>query len=218
MSSRITTVILDFGGVLGLPQDPARVTAMAAICRLPRERFMEEYRPDRLELDRGTLSTDAYWSRILSVGGVAPTRENLDRLEREDALSWTRVNVAMISWARELRGAGFRTAILSNMPREKLAFFRSSGDFSWLGEFEAAIFSCDYEMVKPEKEFYALCLSRLGVKPGECLFLDDVAANTEAASACGINTLLFHTAPEAAAEIERLWGLPVKSLRDGAPV
>jgi putative hydrolase of the HAD superfamily len=216
MNTRITTVILDFGGVLGLPQDPARVAAMAAICRLPRERFLQEYRPDRLELDRGTLSTDAYWSRILSVGRVAPTRENLDRLEREDALSWTRVNRAVVSWARELRTAGFRTAILSNMPREKLAFFRASNEFAWIDEFDAVFFSCEYGLVKPEREFYALCLSRLGVRPAECLFLDDVASNAEAARSAGINTLVFRTAPEAAAEIERRWGLPVGSLRDGS--
>ncbi len=215
LGERITTVLLDFGGVLGLPQDPARVASMASLCGITTEQFLSHYQRDRLELDRGTLSADDYWARLMALGGVTPTPALVAELEREDALGWTRINRSMVSWAAELRSSGYRTAILSNMPSEKLTFMRVSTGFSWINDFDAAFFSCDYRMVKPEPAFYRVCLSTLGVRPGECVFLDDSAVNAEAARAEGIHAVIFHTAREAAAALDPAWGLPVRSLLDG---
>ena len=213
---RITTVILDFGGVLGLPQDPVRVATMASLCGLSVEHFLAAYQPERLELDRGTLSPDRYWEGILAGGGIAPTPLLIERLEREDALGWTRINRPVVAWSAELRAAGYRTAILSNMPPDKLSFIHASREFSWIDDFEAAFFSCDYSMVKPEPAFYQVCLSTLAATPTECLFVDDSAVNAEGARAAGIHALVFSSAPEAAAELSRAWGLPVRSLLDHA--
>lgn len=221
LSARITTVLLDFGGVLGLPQDPARVDAMAALCGLPREEFLAAYRPDRLELDRGTLAADEYWARILALGGRRAAPGVIEALEREDALGWTRVNHPMVAWSAELRAAGYRTAILSNMPPGKLALMRQpdglawSDGLEWIGDFEVALFSCDFGMVKPEPAFYRLCLERLGVSPEECVFVDDSAVNAQGARALGIHAIIYRSPRDTAAEIGRVWGLPVTSLLDG---
>lgn len=216
LDTRISTVIFDFGGVLGLPQDPTRVAAMAAICRLPVERFRREYQVDRLELDRGTLLKEDYWSRIMAVGGVTPTRDIVEEIEREDALGWTAINRVVVAWAAELRHAGYRTAILSNMPPDKLAFMRSSRDFDFIDEFDAAFFSCDHRLVKPEPGFYRLCLSGLGTHPAQCLFLDDSEVNAAGARAMGIHAILFRSARETAEVVSRDWDVPVRSLLDGA--
>ena len=216
LSTHITTVILDFGGVLGMPQDADRVAAMASLCGLSRERFMAAYPRDRLELDRGTLSAAEYWTRIMAIGGVAPTTELIERIEREDALGWTRINHHMVGWAAELRAAGYRTGILSNMPPDKLSFMRSSGGFAWIEDFNAALFSCEYGMVKPEPEFFRLCLSKLAVSPEDCVFLDDSAVNVEGARAMGMHAMVFRSAHEAATELAHSWGLPVSSLMNGA--
>ncbi len=166
MKPQITTVILDFGGVLGLPQDPVRAEAIAAQCRLPLEEFQRLYFRDRLELDRGTLSTDDYWSRILREAGVQPTRDLIARIEEEDSLGWTRINDAVVAWSRELRAAGYSTAVLSNMPSDKLAWMRRNPSCSWIAEFPVAVFSCEHRMVKPEPAIYRRCLDLLGRAPG----------------------------------------------------
>lgn len=168
-----------------------------------------------MELDRGTLPADDYWSRILAAGGVEPTPELLARIEREDALGWSRVNTRVVDWSYELRGAGFRTAILSNMPCEKLAFMRSEGQFRWIDDFHVTVFSCEFRLVKPEPSIYRLCLEKLRAEPRECLFLDDVPLNVEGAHAVGLPALVFTTADEMSGELERDWRLPVRRLRDG---
>ena len=215
MVSTPRTVILDCGGVLGLPQDQTQAAAMAALCGLSLESFRALYARDRLELDRGTLPMEEYWGRILRAAGVSPTPGLIARIERHDAEGWSRVNEVVVAWSRELRAAGYRTAILSNMPPDKLAFMRESGRFDWIGEFEVALFSCDVALIKPEPSFYLLCLERLGAAPAECLFLDDVPANVEAARALGIHAFVFRSAAEAAAELHSRWDIPVQSLLDG---
>ncbi|MGA2975507.1 MAG: HAD family phosphatase [Spirochaetia bacterium] len=215
LGQRITSVIFDFGGVLGLPQDPDRVAAMASLCRLSPQAFLRLYQRDRLELDRGTLRADEYWRRLFSAGGVTPTPELISRIEREDALGWTRVNARVVAWAAELRGAGYRTAILSNMPADKLAFMRRDNAFGWINDFPVVVFSCDHLLVKPEPAIFRLCLDLLGEPPGACIFLDDTPANVIAARDMGIAGQLFLTPEEAASALAGTWGLPVRSLVNG---
>ena len=122
---------------------------MAALCCSSGEVRAFLWKGTGLELDTGT-SPWRNWSRLLRAAGVTPTPALIERIEREDALGWTRVNQRVVDWSRELRAAGYRTAILSNMPPNKLAFMRESGRFDWIDEFEVALFSCDVSLVKPE--------------------------------------------------------------------
>jgi putative hydrolase of the HAD superfamily len=212
LQMRITTVILDFGGVLGLPLSTRHAAEMAALCGISTAEFFRLYQPDRLELDRGTLPADEYWRRIIAAAGREPTTELIQRIETIDAQGWLTVNPRVVSWTAELRFAGYRTGILSNMPPEKLAFMAREPSYRWLDGFQATVFSCTYALVKPEPEIYRVCLEKLGAEPAECLFLDDVQVNIEAARALGINTLLFTTPNEAAVVLQKTWGLPVRSL------
>ncbi len=208
-------VIFDFGGVLGLAQDPVRVATMATLCGLPLEEFLRVYQQDRLELDRGTLSVDEYWGRILAAGGRTPSARLVAQIEREDALGWTRVNGAVVAWASELRAAGYRTAILSNMPTAKLSFMRATRGFDWIDDFRPAVFSCEYRLVKPEQAIYRLCLEKLGIDAARCVFLDDSPVNVEAARACGIDAVVFRSARDATGVARERWGLPVAALEKG---
>ena len=216
MTGDIAVVVLDFGGVLGLPQDPVRARTMASLCGVSMEEFSRLYARDRLELDRGTLSSDSYWGRILRAAGATPTPELVARIEEEDSLAWTRVNPRMLAWSVELRAEGYLTAILSNMPTDKLRYMRESPAFSWMKDFAVTVFSCDYHQVKPEPQIYATCLRLLARQPAECLFLDDSPVNVQAARAMGMEASVFRTTDEAAPEMASSWRLPVKSLRNGS--
>jgi putative hydrolase of the HAD superfamily len=210
----ISTVILDFGGVLGLPQDPVRAANMASLCGLSVEEFFRLYQRDRLELDRGTLSTEEYWTSIFQASGVPASADTIAQIEEEDSLGWTRINQKVVAWSRELRAAGYATAILSNMPFDKLAYMRKNPAFDFIDEFPVTIFSCNHRLVKPEPAIYRLCLDLLMKEPGDCVFLDDSPVNVAGGQAAAIPTLLFRTAEEAVPVLAGTWGLPVRSLVD----
>ncbi len=214
----VRTIIIDFGGVLGLPHDPARERTMAALCRLSLEDFLRAYQRDRRELDMGTLPTAEYWKRMLAVGGVRPTAELLGRLELEDTFAWTRINHTVVRWAAELRHAGYATAILSNMPRETVAYMRAHSDFEWMKDFSASVFSCEKGAAKPDAPIYRMCLQELGALPQECLFLDDSPVNVRGAQAAGLTAEVFRPSRRSAAELRQRWGLPVTTfLRELQP-
>jgi len=198
-----------------MPLDPRHEAAMATMSGLDPREFRNAYLRDRAALDRGTMEADEYWRRLLARGGVEATPELLQRIEREDSLGWSQVNTTVVSWSYELREAGFRTGVLSNMPFEKLRFMRSDSRFRWISDFSVAFWSCEHKLIKPEASIYRAFLKEMGSAPEECLFLDDVQENVDGAHAVGIPAILFRSATEAATELQSAWGLPVTRLRNG---
>ena len=97
----------------------------------------------------------------------------------------------MLAWNDQLRAAGFRTAILSNLPRplgEEL--YRVPRFFD---RFDHLTLSYELRMVKPEAGIYRHAVEGVGVDPAEALFLDDKAVNVDGARAVGLPTELFTT-------------------------
>jgi putative hydrolase of the HAD superfamily len=204
MGNPILGVIFDYGGVLCLPPDAAAVLEMAALCCLGRAEFLERYFGERTALDRGTIDHDMYWRKIFVPGVNSQWADVLGRLVQADQRAWGRINTRVLAWSRELRRAGMKTAILSNMPRIMLDVMREVGGFSWLDEFAPRLYSCDVGLVKPQPEFYRLCLAELGLEAGQCVFIDDSAVNVRCAKDMGIHSFVFHGADQAAGELAGL--------------
>jgi epoxide hydrolase-like predicted phosphatase len=110
-------------------------------------------------------------------------------------------NPAMIDFMRELRGRGLRMALLTNNVREWEPQWRAK--LPEIDEiFEVVVDSAFVGMRKPDPEIYELTLERLGgVEAGECLFLDDVDVNCEAARSLGMRAVHYRDADQAIAEI-----------------
>jgi putative hydrolase of the HAD superfamily len=201
-------VIFDFGGVLGLPQDLDGLDGIAPLVGLERDELRRRYQAGRPGLDRGTVGLEEYWRGIFAAGSVRPTPEQLAQAQRADVLSWTRINAPMIAWADAVRAAGHTTSILSNMPTDILAWMRGSRSFDWIGKFPVAVFSCDVGLIKPDPAIYELCLKRLGARPSDSLFIDDMPPNVEAARALGMAAIHFRSTPQVVREAAERWGLP----------
>jgi len=61
---------------------------------------------------------------------------------------------------------------------------------------------------KPDPEIYGIALSRLGVKAGECVFLDDLGINLKPARALGMQTVKVLSEDQALEELYQLTGIP----------
>ena len=57
--------------------------------------------------------------------------------------------------------------------------------------FDDVVCSADVGLAKPDPRVYALAASRLRLEPGECVFIDDLAGNVEAARAAGMLAVHF---------------------------
>ena len=202
-------VIFDYGNVLSAPQGEAEIQAMAAILHVPSDSFLQAYWSLRVCYDEAALEPADYWSRVAGQLSRRLTGEQIGDLIAVDARSWSYPAPIVPQWARDLRGAGLKTALLSNMPTTVRDYILRC---DWLPAFDQRTFSCDVRVAKPADEIFRQCLDGLHVGAQDILFLDDRPENVEAAEALGLLGIVYKSAEQAARDISRRCDLPVSLL------
>jgi epoxide hydrolase-like predicted phosphatase len=110
----------------------------------------------------------------------------------------------MYDLMRALRRAGIRTCLLSN----------SWGNNDYPTDvfpelFDAWVISAEVGMRKPEERIFLLAAERLGLPPDQCVFIDDIRANVDAAAALGMAGILHKDALATTAHLAALLNLPL---------
>lgn len=114
-------------------------------------------------------------------------------------------NQPMIDLMRELKDSGLRMAMLTNNVREWEPRWRAMLPVDEI--FELVVDSAFVGMRKPEPEIYHLTVERLdGPSVEECLFVDDIEINCEAATALGMGAVHYRDPEQAIAEIRSAVG------------
>jgi len=202
----IRALISDFGGVLTSPLSLA-FTAYSERTGISPEQIgaaMERVaraqggRHPLFELEKGAISERHYVELLeAELGDV-----DFDRF-RDVFMDNLHPNEAMIALIRDLRRRGLRTALLTNNVREWEPLWRVKlPDIDEL--FEVIVDSAFVGMRKPEPEIYGLTLERLGggLEASDCVFVDDLEVNCEAAAALGMHAVRFVDSEQAIAAIE----------------
>jgi epoxide hydrolase-like predicted phosphatase len=111
-------------------------------------------------------------------------------------------NPPMIELMRELRDRGLRMALLTNNVKEWEPLWRPMLPVDEI--FEVVVDSAFVGIRKPEPAIYELTLDRLGngIEPADCLFVDDVEVNCDAARGLGMKAIHYRDADQAIAEIK----------------
>lgn len=187
--TKISALILDYGGVISKPQDFEHVANILRILKQKYKDFEIIYRRNRAAYDSGHKTATQYWTGILKHFNKESKRTTIATLIQEDVKSWTRINDSMIQFVKEIRSKIYKLSMISNMTEDTLACIRTT--FNWLDLFDELIFSCEFGTNKPDKKIYQVCLDKLKLPPKECLFVDDSAENIEGALAVGMNTIHF---------------------------
>jgi putative hydrolase of the HAD superfamily len=200
----VRAVIFDFGGVLCFHPDQGRIERAAAACGLPTDRFLRGLWQARREYDAGRLEPAQYWRGVM---GPAFQESRLSQLVRHEIELWNRYDARVFHWIGQLRAAGFRTAILSNLPRVLGEELRATPGF--LDPFDHVTFSYELGRIKPEAEIYRDATGGLGIEPAQALFLDDRPENVEGAHAAGLQAVLYSTWEDFVAQgVSASYGLP----------
>ena len=155
---------------------------------LPRSSVFETlYRTDTWEaVERGRGDRQAWLDaahRTLEERAGRP----LPRLHEEWRVSQRAIEPTL-QLVRELR-ASYKLAILSNADISLRG--RLEGDIDIHHLFDDIVCSAEVGMAKPETGIYTLAAQRLGLEPGECVFVDDLDTNVEAARQVGMQGVLF---------------------------
>lgn len=187
--SRFEAIIFDYGGVLARHQTDQDQARLAKVAGIPKALFCSLYWADRLEYDKGALSALEYWQKVASGGNTSFTPDVIEQLVELDTTSWMQFDPPMWDWIEQLRIAGKRVAMLSNMPRELGEALKSRT--GRLNGFDHVTLSYEIHAAKPEAAAYEHCLEGLGASPEQTLFFDDRIANVQAAEVLGMRAIQF---------------------------
>jgi epoxide hydrolase-like predicted phosphatase len=200
-------VISDFGGVLTTPLGNA-FTAWSQESGIALEDLgramvasLERHGEHPLfVLERGELSEVEFMARLQE---ELDSEQTLDGMG-EHLMAGLERNHEMIELLADLRGRGLRTALLTNNVREWEPRWRAM--LPEIDEiFEVVVDSAFVGMRKPEHGIYHLTVERLGsgLRPEDCVFIDDMTINCDAARELGMTAVQFETTERARADIER---------------
>ncbi len=154
------------------------------------------------ELERGRVSEEDFLEALGDeLEPVLGHRPALHRF-REIYFEALDPNEPMIELMGELKAEGYRMGLLTNNVREWEPLWRSMMPVDEI--FEVIVDSAFVGMRKPEREIYEITTERLGVEPGECVFLDDVEANCDAARDLGMRAVHYRHNDQAIAELREL--------------
>ena len=175
-------VVFDLGRVV-FAQDPAKSTAefkqfFSYVSLTPMPQFWTDY-------DMGELSFDQVAEELAAYRGVEPefAREMITiAIGKQETIRPTEKLID------ELKAAGYKLYVLSNMSREFIDFLRKQKVYE---NFDGDVVSCEVGIVKPMPEIYDLLLERFDLDPAETIFIDDRKENVDAAAAKGIATFHF---------------------------
>lgn len=175
-------VVFDLGRVV-FAQDPAKSTAefkqfFSYVSLTPMPQFWTDY-------DMGVLSFEQVAEELATYRGVEPefAREMITiAIGKQETIRPTEKLID------ELKAAGYKLYVLSNMSREFIDFLRKQKVYE---NFDGDVVSCEVGIVKPMPEIYNLLLKRFDLDPAETIFIDDRKENVDAAAAKGIATFHF---------------------------
>jgi putative hydrolase of the HAD superfamily len=181
--------IFDYGGVLVGHQADADQERLAKLAGMTKDRFFELYWEHRLAYDRGDLTRAEYWQTLAAGAGTSFNECTIDELAEADVQSWMGFDAPMWTWIADLRRAGMRVAMLSNMPRDLGEALRTRS--TRLQAFDHVTLSYQVRSAKPGVPAYEDCLKGLSTRPEETVFFDDKLANVEAAERLGMRGIQF---------------------------
>lgn len=106
----------------------------------------------------------------------------------EQSIGWQSTIEPTAALIRDLKAAGYRLYVLSNMSREFIAFLREKEVYKY---FDGEVISCEEGIVKPDPAIYRTLIDRYSLDVSETMFIDDRRENVAVAATLGITPFHF---------------------------
>lgn len=151
------------------------------------------------ETDRGVMADEEILALFI---------EEAPEYEEEIRRFWDNMNLAIWqfpyakSWIQECKDAGYGVYVLSNYG--KYAFEKTKKELDFVPMMDGALFSYEVKLIKPDVEIFRTLCQRYDLVPEECVFLDDLTANVEAAKEAGMQGIVFTELEEAKRKLREM--------------
>jgi len=177
----IRNIVFDMGNVL-IDFNPGR--AVAKIASNPSEKDLLEKEifksPGWKQLDQGLITVDDHYKDLIA------------RFPQfTEKIKWSLNNwyqdqpelPGMVNLVKEVKQAGYQVFILSNANQDYYCKYAPGMEIFSL--FSEITLSSEIKLIKPQQEIYDYFCRAHQLKPYECLFIDDMPENVQAAINAG---------------------------------
>jgi putative hydrolase of the HAD superfamily len=189
----IKAIIFDFGGVCFSPGNSEQLIKEAFFnSRLPKLKLLTlilDFKKRKMikdvvhEFNAGCVDEMTFWEKIKMITHYDFNEKELKKI----ILSLHRPIKPVMNIVKRLEKR-YKLGLLTNNNswledlNKKYKFYRY---------FDEVVNSFDVKASKPSRKIYYIILKRLGVKPKECIFIDDKKENIDAAKKIGMKVILY---------------------------
>ena len=106
----------------------------------------------------------------------------------EQSIEWQSTIEPTAELIRDLKAAGYKLYVLSNMSHEFIAYLRKKEVYAY---FDGEVVSCEEGVVKPDPAIYRTLIDRYSLDVEQTMFIDDRRENVEVAASFGITPFHF---------------------------
>jgi putative hydrolase of the HAD superfamily len=195
-------IIFDWGGVCCSGGEPFASTSLQESLGLTPDEITKKAGSIYKGYYTGEYDRDDFWAEIIQHFGLEENKEINPATLSNAYLDSYEVYQDVLELILELKKK-FKIGLLSNLTPAMRDYIRKTHQLEKY--FDVQVYSCDPDVRfrKPSREAFQIILDRIGLPAEECLFVDDLSKNIEAAADMGMKTILFESREQFFADINK---------------
>jgi epoxide hydrolase-like predicted phosphatase len=197
----INAVIFDVGGVLHSSENEYVYQDIIQTLEITRDQFQEAMKTLSPLFSTGKISEADLWTKFFDITKAPLPLPEGESLWAREFRKRYRVFDDVLNVVDQLKQLGYQVAVLSNSIEPHTAVNREMGVYD---PFPLVVLSQDVGFIKPDPEIYLYTLKKLGVKPEESVFIDDLEENVVAARNLGMKGIVFQNCKQMIQELKLL--------------
>lgn len=193
---KLKWLMLDLGGVV--INHWKLIDGWIGKYRVSHWRMSEAMNHFMAEAEEGDISFTDFWQKVLDEVGLEDKLKEFMKL----FLTGMELNQPLLKLVEEWKKKGLKIMMVSNNLH---GYVRWATTYYRLDKyFDLAMNSADIGIRKPDQGFYERVIKEAGVKPKECLFVDDLEENIEGAEKAGIKGFWFKDFEESVLKLKEV--------------
>jgi HAD superfamily hydrolase (TIGR01549 family) len=190
MDDRIKAIVFDVGGVLRLSGGKGMnvLERIADMIGVPSDEFKKAYWEHNALSNVENMPWEDLIAKIVQIFDPrVETEQRVRKFVRDYEASRT-TNKYLVDLFPRFHALGLKIGILSNATTQLRKWLEDEGIVPLV---DVVIISAEIGYQKPHKEAFDILFGRLGLAPGQVIFVDDSAKSLEKASEIGYIPILF---------------------------
>jgi HAD superfamily hydrolase (TIGR01549 family) len=190
MDDRIKAIVFDVGGVLRLSRGKGMnvLERIADMIGVPSDEFKKAYWEHNALSNVENMPWEDLIAKIVQIFDPrVETEQRVRKFVRDYEASRT-TNKYLVDLFPRFHALGLKIGILSNATTQLRKWLEDEGIVPLV---DVVIISAEIGYQKPHKEAFDILFGRLGLAPGQVIFVDDSAKSLEKASEIGYIPILF---------------------------